>query len=485
MKRLLSSLLLTGVACFAMCQAPFTIVRPADGAKVREDVRVLIPKNSVPKTGYVGFFLDGKFMEAVVPNLSGRYYEYMLDTKGRGIEDGKHTLEAVLYVDYSDEPRIVDRSSVSLMVANKANIPLPSDGLLLRYKFTPDQQLTYTVLQKIMVGSVNPNEAAMGLNAQADLPLDYEKIRMTYGVENAYTNGDGLVRMQAAPLKNQKYAMYTPDGQTAPQLFFDSQMAPIYMRLTNTGLEVFGSVPELIPFQGLAPQGGQEFFADWPLPTLPTKRVKPGDVWQTRFQIGKNNLQGQTGTTSVINSFPARGEFKSLEWEMGHPCAKLYHVLAGGVLNKNLSVSRRSAMDETIWFALDRGQVIKVVRNQTYDTMTNPNIRSGAGKNGGGGASGANSNGGGGGGGKFGAGGGGGSIDFAVPPSTADLNLQGKGVRRGGFGGLGGGGDVPGGGFGQGGSRNAGQGQRGNQNSGLPKPTLVRLTIQQIFILEQ
>ncbi len=484
MKRLLSSLFLVGAACFATCQAPFTIVRPADGAKVREGVRVLIPKNSVPKTGYVGFFLDGKFMEAIVPNLSGRYYEYMLDTKGRGIEDGKHTLEAVLYVDYSDEPRIVDRSSVSVVVANKANIPLPPDGLLLRYKFGSEQQLTYLVEQKVMVGSVNPNEAAMGLNAQADLPLDYEKIRMTYSVENAYGNGDGLIRMQAAPLKNQKYAMYTPEGQTAPQLFFDSQMAPIYMRLTNTGLEVFGSVPELIPFQGLAPQGGQEFIADWPLPTLPTKRVKPGDVWQTRFQIGKNNLQGQTGTTSVINSFPARGEFKSLEWEMGHPCAKLYHVLAGGVLNKNLSVSRRSAMDETIWFALDKGQVIKVVRNQTYDTMTNPNIRPGAGNGGGGGGNGGNFNGGGGRG-KFGGGGGGaggGSINFELPPGTTNLDVQGKGVRRGGFGGLSGG-DTPNGGSGQG---NGGQGQRGNQNNnGLPKPTLVRLTIQQIFILEQ
>ena len=61
--------------------------RLSDGAKVREDVRILIPKNSVPKTGYVGIFLDGKFLEAVVPNLSGRYYEYMLDTKAKGISE--------------------------------------------------------------------------------------------------------------------------------------------------------------------------------------------------------------------------------------------------------------------------------------------------------------------------------------------------------------------------------------------------------------
>lgn len=479
MKRLLISLFLVGAACAAMCQAPFTIVRPADGAKVREDVRVLIPKNSVPKTGYVGFFLDGKFLEAVVPDLSGRYYEYMLDTKGRGIEDGKHTLEAVLYVDYSDEPRIVDRSSVSINVSNKANIPLPPDGLLLRYKFQPDTQLTYTVLQRVLLGSVNINDAAMGHDPSSDLPLDYEKIRMTYGIENTYGNGDGLVRMQAAPLKNQRYAMYTPEGQTKPQFFWDTQMAPIYMKLTNTGLEVFGSVPELIPFQGLAPKGGQEFFADWPLPTLPTKRVKPGDVWQTRFQIGKPGLRGQTGSTSVINSFPARGEFKSLEWEMGHPCAKLYHVLAGDALDKNTTVSKRTQMDETIWFALDKGEVIKVVRNQTFDTMTNPNIRPGIGKggdNGGGtGDSGGVNRGG-----KFGAGGGGGSINFDVPASTT-LDLQAGKGRRGGFGGLGG----NSGGF-QNTPQNRGNGQPpAAQQAQGPAPSVVRLTIQQIFILEQ
>src|SRR6476646_7869225 len=142
MKRLLISLFLIGGACIAMCQAPFTIVRPADGAKVREQVRVLIPKNSVPKPGYVGFFLDGKFMEAVVPHLSGRYYEYVLATKGRAIADGKHTLEAVLYVDYSDEPRIVDRSSASVNGSNGANIELPADGPHLRSQFEPDTPLT-------------------------------------------------------------------------------------------------------------------------------------------------------------------------------------------------------------------------------------------------------------------------------------------------------------------------------------------------------
>src|SRR5207244_1290360 len=146
-------------------------------------------------------------------------------------------------------------------------------------------QLTYNLLQRLSVNTITKNQLALGGKA-AELPLDYEKIRMVYSIENSYDNGDGLVRMQAAPQKNKKYVLFTPEGSTTPQLVFDNQMASIYMRLTNTGLEVFGSLPDFIPFQGVGTEGGLRLYADWPLPTLPSKRVRPGDVWQTRFQVG-------------------------------------------------------------------------------------------------------------------------------------------------------------------------------------------------------
>jgi hypothetical protein len=144
-----------------------------------------------------------------------------------------------------------------------------------------------------------------------------------------------------------------------------------------------------------------------------------------------------------------------------------------------VGVSKRTQMDETIWFALDKGQVIKVVRNQTYDTLTNPNIKNSNGKNGAGGGGGNFGNGGAG---KNGGGGGGGSISFDVPPGSTNIAFQGKGGRRGGFGGLGGGGDTP---PGQGGGFQNRGGQGGLNQPQAPKATLVRLSVQQIFILEQ
>jgi hypothetical protein len=460
-----------------MSQAPFTIVRPVEGAKIRETVRVLIPKNSVPKTGYVGFFLDGKFMEAVVPNLQGRYYEYMLNTKAKDIADGKHTLEAVLYVDYSDEPRIVDRSSINVTVQNKANIPIPAEGLQLRYKFRSNEQYVYNLLQRVSVSTLTKSQAQLGGKA-AELPLDYEKIRMLYAVDNAYGNGDGLIRMQPQPLKNKKYAMFTVTGASAPQLFWDTQMHAIYMRLTNTGMEVFGSIPAFVPFEGVGSQGGVSLLADYPLPTLPVKRVRPGDIWASRFQMPKLDLQAGTNSNSLVESYPARGEFQSLEWEMGHPCAKLHHTLAVGSkpAGGQMSVNRAS-MDETLWFALDKGMVIKVVRNISFDTDTEAPAGAQGGRAGGGGGklgnSGGDPNPGRPGVGRGGKGGGGGGIDFVMPEFATPMRQFGGKTGRGGQG------------------RNAQGGQPGRitgtrtVNQPAKSGALVRLSIQQIFILEQ
>jgi hypothetical protein len=79
---------------------------------------------------------------------------------------------------------------------------------------------------------------------------------------------------------------------------------------------------------------------------------------------------------------------------MGHPCAKIVHTMAMGsqaTAKGGISANRQS-MEETIWFALDKGQVIKMVRNQSYDTAGGataaPDGGAGGGKNGGTGNSG-------------------------------------------------------------------------------------------------
>ncbi len=376
MKRSIGIMLGLCLAGFALAQAPFTIVRPADGSKVREKVKVLIPGDSIPDGGYIGVFVGGKFVEALTLDKKGKFYEYTLDTKARGIPDGQLRIEVVLYVDFNEAPRIVDRSSIDVSVQNSANIPIPADGLKLRYKFKSGTQMIYTMEQRVALSTITATQNQLGGRA-AELPLDSEHVRLLYAVDNAYGNGDGLVRMQALPNKGKDYAILTTLDSDTPARYFDSQMAPIYMRLTSTGREVFGSIPAYTPMEGT---GGDvsavDLFANFPLPTLPTKAVKPGDAWNGPFLWGKLDLANWMNQKSVVQNFPARGQFMGVEWEMGFPCAKIQHSIEAGTQSiEGIKLAQQGAdfteekvsMKETLWFALDTGKIVRIQRDITID----------------------------------------------------------------------------------------------------------------------
>src|SRR5580704_5902224 len=116
MKRTFGSLAMGAIAAAAMGQANFTIVRPGNDSHVREKVHILFPLGSIPPGGYVGIFLNGQLIDAMVPTGHGKNQEYVLDTKARGLPDTKpgkpDRLEAKLYVDYNDQPRITKTSSI-------------------------------------------------------------------------------------------------------------------------------------------------------------------------------------------------------------------------------------------------------------------------------------------------------------------------------------------------------------------------------------
>ncbi|HJP82673.1 MAG TPA: hypothetical protein VJ835_04135 [Fimbriimonadaceae bacterium] len=482
MKRSLLTLVFVAAVGAAFAQAPFTIVRPADGSKVREKVSVLIPKNSIPQGGYVGVFLNGKFVEAVVPPLQGKYYNYVLDTKGRGIADGKVNLEMVLYVDYNENPRIVDRSSVTVNVANSASIAIPANGFRLRYKFAPKTQLVYGLQVRAAFSTISGTQNRAG-GRPAELPLEAEKIRLLYAVDNSYGNGDGLVRIQALTTPGKDWVVLTSGNTGEPTKYFDYMMHPIYMRISNTGREIFGSVPNYFAMEGTSGSTGEDvnlnLYALYPLPTLPEKAVRPGDSWQSRFQNGILDLDRKDEVTRLTSKFPARGEFVGVEWEMGHPCAKIKNTITQStksIEGDQLKARGSSFADdkieltETIWFALDKGIVMKSVRDMTIDRKMESQ---GAGGGGNAGPSAA------GGGARPGAGSGGGKTGGGVGlPGQAN-------VRQGKTGGGIEGGDV-GGGFGQGQGRSGGFGQgQGRSGGAAPQVQYLRIRQQYIFILEQ
>jgi hypothetical protein len=507
MKRWIGSLALASVAGLAAAQAPFTIVRPADGSRVREKVRVLIPKGSIPSTGYVGFFLGGKFLEATKPPLKGKFFEYVLDTKGRGIADTEPgeplKLEAVLYVDYNDQPRIIDRSSVDIAVANKSSIPVPSAGIKLRYGFGNGEESVYTIQQRQTISAITEDQNKLGGKA-AELPIESETIRMLYAVDNLYGNGDALLRMQPLPIKGKDYADLTMEGESAAKRYFGYEMAPIYMRIRPTGEQVWGSIPLYVGLEGTSGESNRlDLFGSFPLPWLPTKAVRPGDAWQSRFQDGEIDLEKLNDSTSVVRTFPARGEFLGVEWESGHPCAKIKNTIdaaqsslesrklvkQGAAFTKDKKVS----VEETIWFALDTRKVLKVIRDETLE-VKGTNSQFGFGNPfSGGGAGGGAPRGPGGPGGFGGPGGGGGRAgkggdDVINSGISGDIRQRPGRGGPGGFGGPGGPGGFGGPPPGFGGPSGPGQGGPGFGRGGGPsveQNSFVRIRIQQIFTLEK
>jgi hypothetical protein len=477
MKRWIGSLVLMGMAAAAMAQAPFTIVRPADGSRVREKVRVLIPKGSIPPGGYVGVFLNDQFLEAVVPPLKGKYHEYVLDTKGRGLKDTegnkRDKLELVLYAEANEKARIVDRSSVDLRISNYSNIPVPNNGLSLRYRFVPGQELIYNLTQQVSVSQQSEAQATRGGKA-ATFDAEGEKIRLSYSVVNAYGNGDGLLRLQPMPMKGKDYADLTAGSATEPKRYYENEMASVYMRISSTGHEVFGSLPPYVPMEGTSGANvNYSLFAAFPLPTLPTKAVRPGDSWQSRFQTGALDMSKIYEINSVVARTPARGEFVRVEWERGHPCAVIRNVIEAGTKSPDSARLTASgaqfpddkiALTETIWFAMDTKRILKMVRDQTIDR------RSEAGMGGLGGSYG---------GGPEGPSGGPGPSRNGGRGMPDDMKFQ--GMARPGVQGR----QGPGSGFSGGGAPGAGgfQGGRGGMGSG-GGATFTRIRILQTFTLE-
>ncbi len=369
----------------AFGQAPFTIVRPADGAKIHENIRMLIPRASIVPGGYVGIFIGGKFIEARAADpfetkTPGKYFEYDLDTKAQHIPDGKLTLEAVLYVDYEEKPRIVNRTSVEITVANTADSKIPDKGLVLRYKWTPGTEMVYDVTTRTVTDISDSKKNEMGGKPIEESHPD-DKFRIMYAVDNSYPDGSGLVRVQGLPDKHSDSVLVhvSGDDNGVKRRVYANEIQPVYLKVSATGLVDWGSYPFALDIEGTSAEyDSEQLRVVLPLPSLPASPVTIGGAgWTSRFQDEAEVPDEELATTKVlVKKDLARGEFKGVEWEMGHPCAKILNTLALGVDNaesKKLEAKGRAftgnkqAEVETIWFALDKRQIIKIVRTVTAD----------------------------------------------------------------------------------------------------------------------
>lgn len=353
------------LAASSFSQGAFSIRRPTNGSIVRETVKVRIPRNSIQEGSYVGIWINGEFVEAVVPNPDDKVVDglwiYELDTKAHEIQDGNLKIEAVLYSPFGSGVRAVNRSSVSVKLDNRTSLKAPSGGFKLRYNFVPGQELIYGVKRRIGQSMLSEAQAKLGGRA-AELSADVDNLRYLIGFDERRNGGStGLVRFQAQPENGKDYVFVKAAGQTTRTRYDKTTLHPIYMELTNTGREIFGRAPFFTEFDGSAGRTSiMDLYATLPLPILPQKGVTVGSTWNAAMALTSEvPVEKFHETYRMTNPSPGRGQVEAIEYQNGERTVRVRNKLAlssGAMGQEN---------EEVYWFSLDRGVITRLERSFT------------------------------------------------------------------------------------------------------------------------
>lgn len=349
MKRVaIGLLMLCGAA--AVAQAPFTIVRPQDGARVREVVQVRFPIRSVPQGGFIGVRINGKFIEAVAPAVLDTdrergHYIYKWDTKRLNVPDGEHTIELTLYVNpEGGNPRVLARSAVRVQVENE--IKVPKEGIFLRYRWTPGKTYRYNL--KGVVKEVNEIQYS-GLTPEETILVDVS-FKGDLSVLDFRSNL-GLISWTPVPP-----AIEIESGQV--NVINSDRMAPVYQEVETTGRVVY-QVSRIADSQ----QADVYYYWVEDLPLLPPRRYKPGDRWSATILLSDPLASGDIN--QIGERIPVVARLERFEWERGYKCAKIVYEFSGPIPGKlelgGLNLEKpKSKVRREVYFAYDLGQVIHV-----------------------------------------------------------------------------------------------------------------------------
>jgi len=350
MKRVAIGLLML-CSAVALAQAPFTIVRPQDGARVREVVQIRFPIRSVPQGGFIGVTINGKFVEAVAPaaletDRERGHYIYRWDTKKLNVPDGEHTIELTLYQSpEGGSARILARSAVRVQVENE--IKVPAEGIPLRYRWVPGRTYRYQV--KGTVKEINEVQYS-GLAPEETLIYDVS-FRGELNVMD-FRNNLGLISWTPMP----PAIAITGSGQV--ETITSDRMIPVYQEVETTGRVLYQVSRGADAVQ-------QDVFYVWTadLPLLPPRRYKPGDRWGATITLSNPLESGDPNEIGL--KIPVAAHLERFEWEQGYKCAKIVYEFTGN-LPRSINLGGveldkpKSTIRRVVYFAYDIGQVIRV-----------------------------------------------------------------------------------------------------------------------------
>jgi len=372
MKRLAFLVLGAALAGSVWAQT-FAIRQPVEGARIRETYNIRIPARTIEGNEYIGIYVNGKFIEAVRPEVEGQDFVYPLDPRSlrdkKGLQPGHATLEAVLYQDPGENrpSQVISRTAVNVSIDNSASIVVPESGFDLKYKFSSGKELRYEMTSETSLARVSQAQALLGSRG-FEVPVEREKFRFLMAIDNVYNDGDGMIRLRALPDKDRDYAFIRLASEgNAVRKVYQSEMASVYMRMSNKGREEFGAIAPYIPIEGTSGNARiLDFFLRLPFPILPSKSIKPtapDNVWQGAFSLGRSI---NTVTDRVTDVIPGRGTFEAVEYQNGRPCARIRTSVASGAADlrnlSNLGFNQQNQslrLDSVAWISLATGVIVR------------------------------------------------------------------------------------------------------------------------------
>ncbi|CEK12958.1 hypothetical protein CWRG_00288 [Chthonomonas calidirosea] len=352
---------------------PFTIIRPPDGATVRENVAIEVPRASIPPEGYVGVYIDGKFTAAIYPQQnSDKPFTYIWATKDLGVSDGEHTVRLVLFGPAPDQASgSVQIGSTSIRV-NVANIIHNGPSVLrLRYRFPEGFQYHYTRdSSSVIVGGFSET------GSSSDVPLSSIESRLLFDIEQPLPEALVRDKLTALTVMQGGQQFIYPQDQLPDSVYqLLDALGRIHYEVDSNSVNI-GSPPQgqLAAYQQGATASAQPSILELDalnLPTLPEAAVSVGETWITPEQ--RIDIPGLPSSDQPKVTLHSR--LVDLEWQNGYPTAKIHQSfdsttetakLPETIMFNGIPIQKpKITYERDIYFAYTAGRVVKIVSTLT------------------------------------------------------------------------------------------------------------------------
>src|SRR5947209_14920217 len=321
--------------------AGLSLVRPHEGDTVRETVKVVVPRSSIPPNGFASLFIDGMFRVAQAPPANSRKpLSFLWDTKAtltdtslpaaqRTVQDGEHQVEVRTY---TDDGRMAERAAINVKVANR--LPIQKGApVYLGYKFRPGDATKYIYTYDLKAAGVQNNPGS----GPAALPeINYKEFTKVTAFVEDVEGGKAFMRERRTSPITISY------GDVAQSVPVDESSR--YFTLFPTG---FLERSSAMIREKRTPLYNQLF--------LPARSVRVGQTWRGAVKI----WGGAFATGSV--ALPAVNTLEAVEWEHGVPTARIKSTYQGKAkLNNQYAGIQDGIMDikgtSTFFFAPSSGK---------------------------------------------------------------------------------------------------------------------------------